>query len=67
MSRKDLFREGQRRGHVAESERWFAYHGARNESTHTYNEARAVAVFEEARRFLPDAQELLAVLVERND
>jgi len=66
LGRKDLFREGFRMGYLADAEPWFGYHEARNQTSHTYNEARAKAVFEAARRFLDDADRLLGVLNDRN-
>lgn len=66
LSRKDLFRLGGERGIVENVEAWFAYHRARNETSHTYDENKAEQVYEVARQFAGDAEKLLQELERRN-
>ena len=61
-TKKDLFREAARLGLLSKVEDWFGYYEARNETSHTYDEDIAQAVFFEATRFLPAAKDLLASL-----
>ncbi len=61
-TKKDLFREAARLGLLSKVEDWFGYDEARNETSHTYDENIAQAVFFEATRFLPAAKDLLASL-----
>jgi nucleotidyltransferase substrate binding protein (TIGR01987 family) len=61
-TKKDLFREAARLKLIASAEDWIAHYEARNETTHVYNMATAVAVFERASLFLPDAKALVESL-----
>ncbi len=62
MSKKDIIRQAARAGLVSDAERWFLHHDARNESTHAYDENIAQRVYENVKRFAPDAHELLESL-----
>lgn len=62
---KELFRLGAERGLVADPEAWFRYQQARNLTVHTYDEARAEAVYRVLGDFLVDADRLLAELERR--
>lgn len=62
MSRKELFRVGADRGLLKDPEAWFAYHEARNTTSHTYQESTAESVYAQAQKFAPDAQKLLDLL-----
>jgi len=66
-TRKELFRMAARQGLISDPAPWFTFGDARNLTSHTYDEAQAVTVYEAARLFLPHAQELLDRLEERND
>jgi len=66
LSRKDLFRLGGERGIVENVEAWLAYHRARNETSHTYDENKAEQVYDVARQFAGDAEKLLRELERRN-
>ncbi len=66
LSRKDLFRLGGERGIVENVEAWLAYHRARNETSHTYDENKAEQVYDIARQFAGDAEKLLRELERRN-
>ena len=59
----DLIRLGNERGLLrSDWSRWKVYRQARNESSHTYDAAKAEAVFALAPDFLAEAQALLANL-----
>lgn len=66
LHRKDLFRLAAEKGLVGDAEAWFAFHQARNETSHTYEEERADEVYAVARRFAPAARALLGELERRN-
>ena len=63
---KELFRVGYEQGLVTDPVVWFDYLKKRNLTSHTYDEETAKTVFAAARSFLPDAEDLLAQLKERN-
>lgn len=65
LTRKQLFRVAVEKGLIRNIEAWFAYHRARNETSHAYNQAVAEEVYEAARRFAPDARDLLEQLERR--
>ena len=52
---------------IRDVEAWMIYHDARNETSHTYDDAKAQEVFEVAKKFLPDAKEFLDNLEKKND
>lgn len=64
---KNVFRESAKLGLLNHVENWFEYLQARNLTSHTYNEKTAEATYEAAKKFLPDAMQLLAILKENND
>jgi nucleotidyltransferase substrate binding protein (TIGR01987 family) len=66
-TRKELFRLAARSGLINDPQPWFSYGEARNLTSHTYNEAKAEAVYEVAKGFLDDARILLERLEKRND
>ncbi|MCC7545514.1 MAG: nucleotidyltransferase substrate binding protein [Aquabacterium sp.] len=64
---QDLIRVGNERGLLRSDWRqWKAYRQARNDSSHTYNQAKAEAVFAIAPDFLLEAQALLQTLQQRS-
>lgn len=65
MTRKQLSRLAFEKGLIGSVEDWFAYHRARNDTSHAYNEDTAEEVYETARRFAPDARKLLAEVERR--
>jgi nucleotidyltransferase substrate binding protein (TIGR01987 family) len=67
LSRKDLFRLAAQKGLMADPEKWFIFHRARNETSHTYNEAKANEVFNIACDFISSANKLMLNLINRND
>ncbi len=56
---KGIFREAARVGLIDDAEPWFDYQQARNETSHTYDEAKAEEVYLIARSFAADARKLL--------
>jgi nucleotidyltransferase substrate binding protein (TIGR01987 family) len=66
-TRKELFRLAAQYGLINDPQPWFSYGEARNLTSHTYNEAKAEAVFEVAGEFLNDARILLERMEKRND
>ncbi|NJL27818.1 MAG: nucleotidyltransferase [Thermoanaerobaculia bacterium] len=62
LDKRELFREAARAGIIENPEAWFDYHRARNETSHTYNRATALEVYETAKSFAPDARRLLTAL-----
>jgi nucleotidyltransferase substrate binding protein (TIGR01987 family) len=65
MPRRDLFRLAAEKGLLKDPVIWFAYHRARNETVHTYQEAKAEEVYGIAANFVADANELLECLANR--
>ena len=61
-TRKDLFRMAARNNLISDPEPWFLFGEARNLTSHTYDEAQAVSVYDTARDFLPHAREFLSRL-----
>jgi len=56
---KPALREMARNGLVADLQAWFDFIDARNQTSHSYDEAIAKKVFEVAKRFHPEAERLL--------
>lgn len=67
LTKKDLFRLAAQNKLIKDPESWFAYHDARNETSHVYNEIKAEKVYEAAVRFAKDATFLLEELKRSND
>lgn len=65
-TKRDLFREGAKMGLLADPVKWFGYHEARNETSHTYDEEVARRVYDQAMSFHADARQLLKILREEN-
>jgi nucleotidyltransferase substrate binding protein (TIGR01987 family) len=65
LHRKDLFRMAGEKGIIEDVSAWFTFHEARNQTSHTYNEAVAEEVYDKARMFLPHALRLLKELGKR--
>jgi len=66
LSFKELIREGAERGYISQPEAWFEYRYQRNITSHTYNEKKAIAVYQAAVNFLNDAKQLFTILKTRN-
>ncbi len=56
---RDLIREGAVRGYIEHPEPWFEYRAARNITSHTYDEQKAIVVYRTAVQFVKDAAVLL--------
>lgn len=67
VTRRELFRFAAENRLITDIDRWMAYHDARNQTSHTYNEDTAQSVFEEATEFVHDAKCLLRKLERHND
>ncbi len=66
-TRKDLFRYAAKNKLIENPVSWFTYGEARNLTSHTYDEEKALSVFRTAGLFLRDAQYLLRQLESMND
>ncbi|WP_051786443.1 HI0074 family nucleotidyltransferase substrate-binding subunit [Endozoicomonas numazuensis] len=64
-SRRELYRLAAKTGLIAEPKRWFAYHEARNVSSHTYHKASAAKVMAVVREFATDTACLVQVINEQ--
>jgi len=56
---KNIFREAAKQNMITEVDRWFAYHEARNLTSHTYNEITEEETYRVAKEFASDARQLL--------
>lgn len=65
LPRRDLFRLAAEKGLLKDPVLWFGYHRARNETVHTYQEAKAEEVYAIAVNFVADANDLLECLAKR--
>jgi nucleotidyltransferase substrate binding protein (TIGR01987 family) len=65
LNNRELFRIGWEQGLISDPEKWFHYLKMRNQTSHVYDKAKAIAVYAAARVFLPDAQHLLKQLKEK--
>jgi nucleotidyltransferase substrate binding protein (TIGR01987 family) len=66
MSFRELLREGAERGLITDVEKWIIYRDQRNITAHTYDERKALSVFQTAVVFVEDAADLLSILKNRN-
>jgi len=65
-TRKDLFRIAFRYALIRDPSAWFEFGDARNITAHTYSLKKADKVYAAAVKFLPEAQDLLSRLEQRN-
>lgn len=65
LDKRDLFRVANEKGLIRDTEAWFGYYRARNQTSHTYNSRKAEQVYEAVRPFAADAQFLLDELKKR--
>ena len=66
VPRRELFRLAAENLLLTDVERWMDFHRARNRTSHVYDPTVAQAVLSEATAFLPEAQEFMRRLEERN-
>lgn len=64
---KELFRIAAEQQLIKDVDAWFAYHKARNLTSHTYDANNAVKAFEAAKKFVFDAKAFLKILEDKND
>lgn len=67
VPRYELFRIAAENQLINDVEQWMEYHDARNDTSHTYDEERAVEIFEITGSFARDARKLLKTLEKKND
>jgi len=67
VSRRELFRLSAEHQLIRDVDTWMEYHGARNQTLHTYDEQVAQDVLKAAELFLYDAEKLLKNLEDKND
>jgi len=67
VTRRQLFRLSAENKLINDVDRWMEYHDARNETSHTYDQAKAEDVSATAREFITDARKLLHAIEARND
>ena len=67
LTMKELFRIAAEHLLIKNIESWFDYHEARNQTAHIYDERKAKEIFETVKKFLPDAQEFLKNIENKND
>jgi nucleotidyltransferase substrate binding protein (TIGR01987 family) len=65
VTRRELFRFSAENKLLENVDEWMVFHGARNRTSHTYDETVADEVFAVAMDFLPYAQDLLSRLETR--
>jgi nucleotidyltransferase substrate binding protein (TIGR01987 family) len=66
LSFRELMREAAERGIIADVEPWLEYRHQRNQTSHAYDQAKAVGVYETAQRFRAHARALFEELGRRN-
>lgn len=62
MGFRDVVRLGARNGFIETPQNWFEYREKRNKTSHTYNEDKAIEVYNVLGRFIGDATNLLVLL-----
>ena len=67
VTRRHLFRLAAETDLIGNVDIWMVFHQVRNETSHTYNRAKATAVVDMAPEFLLACDSLLAALKARND
>ncbi len=63
LSRKELFRLANKHRLIENVDDWFAFHEARNETSHTYDAGTAQIVYQESIRFIVFAKNLYNKLI----
>ena len=67
VTTNQLFRLAAESWLIADVEKWMAYHAARNQAAHIYDENNAELVYPAIREFVHDAAYLLRALESRDD
>ncbi|MBI5242463.1 MAG: nucleotidyltransferase substrate binding protein [Elusimicrobia bacterium] len=66
VPRRELFRMARENHLIADVDAWMGYHQARNDTSHTYDSAKADEIFEVSGKFLADARKFMDELEKRN-
>jgi nucleotidyltransferase substrate binding protein (TIGR01987 family) len=66
ITRHELFRFAAENQLINDVEQWMEYHDARNDTSHTYDEERAVEILEVVGPFARDARKFLEILEKKN-
>jgi nucleotidyltransferase substrate binding protein (TIGR01987 family) len=66
MTFKEVLRLAAEQGLIDSPEAWFVYRKARNETSHGYDEKKAVVVYEQIGPFAKSARVLLDNLIKKN-
>jgi len=67
VTRRQLFRLAAENHLITDVDMWMQHHGARNATSHIYDEEKAEQVYMATREFAHDARRLLEALEARND
>ena len=67
VTKRQLFRLSMSHKLIADVDHWMRHYGARNTTSHIYDQERAEQVYEAVRGFTHDARRLLEALKARND
>ena len=67
VSRRELFRMAAEYRLIDDVDLWMSFHAARNQTSHSYNQATAEEVLAVAKRFLPQSQAFFVRLQAKND
>lgn len=66
IPRRELFRMANENHLISDVDLWMGYHQARNDTSHTYDSAKADEIFKIAGKFQADAKKVLGELKQRN-
>lgn len=66
-TKREFYRHAAENGLILDVDEWMGYHQARNETAHTYNLEKAMAIAAVARGFHAEAGRFLGVLKQHND
>jgi nucleotidyltransferase substrate binding protein (TIGR01987 family) len=66
ITRHELFRYAAENHLINDIEQWMEYHDSRNDTSHTYDEERAVEILEVIGPFARDARKFLEILEKKN-
>ncbi|MBP7795822.1 MAG: nucleotidyltransferase substrate binding protein [Elusimicrobiales bacterium] len=67
ISRKELFRAAKQNGLIYDIDKWMAFHEARKETSHIYDEDKSDEIVNISKDFLSAAKKLLIEITKRND
>lgn len=66
LSFRDIIRIAAEQGLIQDPQSWFVYRRARNDTSHAYNESKAIAVYDRLAAFTVDARQMLEMLQKRS-